>query len=30
MLTGMTDDDWEIVLEVFHKVQTKRGRKRRE
>jgi Transposase and inactivated derivatives len=27
MLTGMTDDDWEIVLEVFHQVQSKRGRK---
>ena len=27
MLTGMTGDDWEIVLEVFHQVQSKRGRK---
>ena len=27
MLTGMTDADWKIVLEVFHQVQSKRGRK---
>ncbi len=25
MLTGMTDDDWAIVLEVFDAVQSRRG-----
>jgi hypothetical protein len=25
MLTGMTDDDWSIVLEVFDAVQSRSG-----
>jgi hypothetical protein len=25
MLTGMTEDDWSIVLEVFEAVQSRKG-----
>ena len=30
MLTGMTDEDWEITLEVFHACRSRRGGKGRD
>jgi transposase len=29
MLTGMTEDDWALVLEIFHAVRSRRGDKGR-